>query len=196
MSIKSDNPQIHALRERVENKFGKTLYVHSDFIDLMNDIEMELRLHISETTLERVWSYSTRGYDNVSFRTLDVLSRYACNVNWENFCELLKKENKKESEVFDAEMILSKDLNVGDRISFSWIPDRYCEARYLGDDKFIAEHCENSTMQEGDTFVCSQFILGKELQMKLTTVNSQQTSSKVYIVGKKHGLTSLRRLKK
>lgn len=159
MVIRSDNPQIHALRERVECKFGKTLYVHSDFIDLMNDIEIELRLHISETTLERVWCYSTRGYDNVSLRTLDVLSKYVCNENWEKFCELLKKENKKESDILISEIISVKDLNEGDRIRFGWVPDRICEARYLGDNRFIAEHCENFCMKKGDVFVCSQLVL-------------------------------------
>ena len=204
MAIKSDIPQIHALRERVENKFGKTLYVHADFVELMTVIEMELRQHISETTLERVWSYSTRGYDNVSVRTLNVLAKYACNVNWDNFCEMLRKENKIESEVFNTEMIFSKDLNIGDRIRFGWLPDRICEARYLGDDKFVAEHCENSTIKEGDTFVCSQFVLGKELQMNkfcqqtnvgtsLHGVSScgKDIKSKVYIVGREHGLTTL-----
>ena len=189
MTIKSDIPQIYTLRERVENKFGKKLKVHSDFVELTSLIEMELRQHISETTLERVWNYSTRAYDSVSVRTLNVLSQFASNMNWDSFCEMLRKENKIESEVFNAEIIMTKDLNVGDIVRFGWLPDRICEARYLGDDKFVAEHCENSTIKAGDTFVCSQFILGKELQMNDFC---QQTSvGKIYVVGREHGLTML-----
>ena len=190
MTIKSDIPQIYALRERVENKFGKKLKVHSDFVELTSLIEMELRQHISETTLERVWNYSTRGYDSVSVRTLNVLSQFVSNMNWDSFCEMLRKENKIESEVFNAEIIMTKNLNIGDIVRFGWLPDRICEARYLGDNKFVAEHCENSTIKAGDTFVCSQFILGKELQMKLSAVGNQQSGS-IYVVGREHGLTML-----
>lgn len=184
MTIKSDIPQIYALRERVEEKFGKKLKVHSDFVELTSLIEMELRQHISETTLERVWNYSTRAYDSVSVRTLNVLSQYASKMTWDSFCEMLRKEKKIESEVFNAEIITTKDLNVGDIVRFGWLPDRICEARYLGDDRFVAEHCENSTIKDSDTFSCSQFILGKELQMNLPDTN-------IYIVGREHGLTTL-----
>lgn len=187
MTIKSDIPQIYALRERVEKKLGKKLNVHSDFVELTSLIEMELRQYISETTLKRVWNYSTRAYDSVSLRTLNVLSQFASKMNWDSFCEMLRKEKKIESEVFNAEIITTKDLNVGDIVRFGWLPDRICEARYLGDDKFVAEHCENSTIKDGDTFSCSQFILGKELQMNLP-------DSKIYIVGREHGLTTLSKI--
>ena len=49
---------------------------------------MALREHISPTTLERVWGYSTRHYDTVSRCTLDVLARYA--VERENGLTLLE----------------------------------------------------------------------------------------------------------
>ena len=39
MTIKSDIPQICALRERIENKLGKTLNTHSDFVELTSLIE-------------------------------------------------------------------------------------------------------------------------------------------------------------
>ena len=186
MTIKSDIPQICALRERIENKLGKTLNTHSDFIELTSLIELELRQHISESTLERVWNYSTRGYDTVSLRTLNVLSNYAIGSNWNAFCDLLMKENKIESEVFNLEVISTQDLNIGDKVRIGWLPNRICVVRYLGENNFVAEHCENSTMKEGDTFVCHQFILGKELVM-----SDFRQESKIYIVGKEHGITTL-----
>jgi hypothetical protein len=73
MGIKRNIPQIYALRQSVELRFGKKLAVHADFQSLVAEIEMEQRLHISETTIERVWGYSTRGYETVSLHTLDVL---------------------------------------------------------------------------------------------------------------------------
>ena len=190
MTIKSDIPQICALRERIENKLGKPLTTHSDFIELTSLIELELRQHISESTLERVWNYSTRGYDTVSLRTLNVLSNYAIGQNWSSFCDLLKKENKIESEVFNLEVISTQDLNIGDKVRIGWMPNRICIVSYLGDNRFIAEQCENSTMKEDDTFVCHQFILGKELVMSDFRQNPND-SGKVYIVGKEHGITTL-----
>ena len=190
MTIKSDIPQICALRERVEMKFGKSLNTHSDFVELTSLIELELRQHISETTLERVWNYSTRGYDNVSLRTLNVLSNYAIGQNWNVFCNLLMVENKIESEVFNLEIIESNDLEIADKVRIGWMPNRICIVRYLGDNRFIAEHCENSTMKEGDTFTCHQFILGKELVMSDFRQNSND-NGKIYVVGKEHGITTL-----
>ena len=190
MTIKSDIPQICALRERVEKKIGKTLNTHSDFVELTSLIELELRQHISESTLERVWNYSTRGYATVSLRTLNVLSNFATENNWNFFCDLLNKENNIESQVFNLEVISTEDLCVGDRIRIGWLPNRLCIIRYLGENHFIAEECDNSTMKKGDTFVCHQFILGKELVMSDFRQNPND-NGKIYIVGKEHGITTL-----
>lgn len=54
MSISSSQPQILALRQRVEERFGKRLSVHGDFVALSEAIGQFLREHVSESTLERV----------------------------------------------------------------------------------------------------------------------------------------------
>lgn len=191
MSIRRDTPQITALRERVESRFGKKLSVHADFLALVAVIEMEQRQHISESTLERVWGYSTRGYDTISLHTLDVLSQYAAGCCWEEFCKLLHSESGCESELFDVEHISSSDLAIGDRLLIGWLPDRLCQVRYLGDNRFIAERCENSKMQSGDTFSCLQFSLGQPLALDdLYRDNSRLGSP--YVVGQKNGLTTLK----
>lgn len=197
MSIRSDIPQIVVLRERVERCFGKRLAVHADFLALVAEVEMVLRQHISESTLERVWGYSTRGYNTVSLRTLDVLSRYAEGCDWQEFCEKLASENRCESELFNAEHILTCDLAVGDRLQIGWLPDRLCTVRYLGDNRFVAEECHNSKMQMGDTFSCLQFSFGKELILSDFTPSATNTpvALKSYIVGRKNGLTTLRLLR-
>lgn len=196
MSIRSDIPQIVVLRERVERRFGKRLSVHADFLALVAEVEMVLRQHISESTLERVWGYSTRGYNTVSLRTLDVLSHYAEGCDWQEFCERLASESECESELFDAEHISSSDLSVGDCLQIGWLPDRLCVVRYLGENRFVAEECKNSKMQKGDTFSCLQFSLGKELI--LGDFTPYATTSTIlhqnYSVGRQHGLTTLRLL--
>lgn len=195
MSIQRDIPQIIVLRERVESRFGKKLSVHADFLALVAVIEMEQRQHISESTLERVWGYSTRGYDTISLHTLDVLAQYATGRYWDDFCRLLHAESECESELFDVERISSSDLSVGDRLQIGWLPDRLCEVRYLGNNRFVAERCENSKLQEGDTFSCLQFALGKEVVLTdLHQAGTPENRLKMYLAGSKNGLTTLRLL--
>lgn len=191
MSIQSNLPQIVALRQKVEARFGKSLSVHADFIALADQIEKKLHEHISESTLERVWGYSTRGYDSVSLRTLDVLSLYATEVYWVEFCERLRSEAGVESELFNAEVINVADLSVGQELLIGWLPNRVCRIRYEGENSFTALECEHSKMQPGDTFSVPQFILGKELMM--TNFRTQSSSDSLnYVVGQKNGLTVLR----
>jgi len=194
MSIQRDIPQIIVLRERVESRFGKKLSVHADFLALVAVIEMEQRQHISESTLERVWGYSTRGYDTISLHTLDVLAQYAVGCYWDDFCRLLHAESECESELFDVEHISSSDLSVGDRLQIGWLPDRLCEVRYLGDNRFVAERCENSKMQAGDIFSCLLFALGEPLAINDICRDNTPIGT-TYFVGQKNGLTTLKRVR-
>ena len=190
MGIKRNIPQIRALRQCVERRFGRKLAVHADFQALTAAIEAALRLHISETTLERVWGYSTRGYDTVSLHTLDVLAAYAEGCNWEDFCKLLQEGTNCESEYFNSEHIDSSELKEGDRLQIGWLPDRICEIRYLGENRFLAERCENSKLQAGDTFSCLQFTLGHPLTMT-DLCRDNALLGPTYVVGQKNGLTTL-----
>jgi hypothetical protein len=190
MSIKSDIPQIAALRNSVEKACGRPLATHSDFVFLVGEIERALKQHVSESTLERVWGYSTRGYETVSLRTLNVLAQYAKGVGWESFCELLRVDCGVESEMFNAVALSSSELEVGDKVRIGWLPDRTCEVRYLGANRFVAEVCANSKMQPGDTFECLEFCLGKPLVMSNFIVNGEALAQ-TYVAGQRNGLTML-----
>ena len=100
---------------------------HSDFLMLVMKIEQQLREHISEITLERLWNYSTRKSETTTERSLNVLAQYiGCN-DWADFCECLRRENKIESGFFHAESVLTKDLITGTHLRLSWQPDREIE---------------------------------------------------------------------
>ena len=193
MGIKRNTPQICALRQRVELRFGKKLVVHADFQALVSEIETALNLHISETTLERVWGYSTRGYDSVSLHTLDVMAQYAEGCYWEDFCKLLHDVTNCESEFFNNEHISSNELHEGERLRIGWLPDRVCEIRYLGENKFQAERCENSKLQVGDTFTCLNFTLNQPLTM-VDLRRDGIIIGETYVVGQKNGLTTLMKI--
>ena len=69
MNIRSDAPQVVALKKEVEKKIG-SISSHSAFERVSALVEAECSEHISVTTLERLWGYSTRGSNNISVQTL------------------------------------------------------------------------------------------------------------------------------
>ena len=189
MNIKADIPQITLLKQHVEKSIDFSLTTHGDFVRLSAGIEFAMREHMSESTLERLWGYSTRRYDTVSERTLNVLARFVGLRSWEHFCQSISTAPG-ESELFTGSTINTSDLEVGSRIRISWPPDRICVIRYLGDNRFVAEQTLNSTMQAGDTFSCLQFQKGRQLQMdNFCKMGSSEMQR--YIVGINTGLTTL-----
>ena len=67
------------------------------------------------------------------------------------------------------------------------MPDRECRLKYLGERKFEAIECHNSTLRAGDTFYCSAFIKGRKLFVDNLTHDGRLFES--YGMGTGHGLT-------
>lgn len=187
MNIKTDTPQIILLRQKVEQTIDFPLSTHGDFLRLSAGIEFTLREHMSESTLERLWGYSTRHYETVSVRTLNVIARFVGYSSWEVFCSSL---DGGESEMFSGEAVSSSDLSVDSCLRIGWPPDRVCVVRYLGNNRFIAEETLNSTMQPGDTFSCIQFQKGRQLHLD-EFCRSGSSERQRYVVGINTGLTML-----
>ena len=194
MAVESSLPQIASLRKKIEDIFGKSLITHNDFVNLAYKIRETTRKQISETTLERVWNYSTRGYDKISNYTLNVLSEYAGYFDWQNFCEELKKGSASDSDMFDDPVLFSKDLKPGNRIKLGWMPDRVCIIKYLGNNRFIAEECHNTTMKEKDIFSCLEFRINRSSVMTDFQSEDGNIKGKTYIAGIKKGITLLKLL--
>ena len=170
------------------------LDTHFHFVQLVSELEKHLREHMSETTLERVWGYSTRGYDTVSRRTLDVLSRYVGAKNWVDFCEILRLEVARESDLITTRSIISQSLAIGARLRIGWQPNRVCEICYLGNNRFVVEYTENSSISPGDKFSCLLFEKGRELYMDLyqrADEDGEPNPEVRYVVGHRNGLTSI-----
>ena len=197
MSIQANIPQIAALRREVEGKFGSPLHTHAHFVSLTEAIEEALREHLSPTTLERIWGYSTRHYDTVSRRTLDVLARYVKRVSWDDYCTHLRATSGRESDLFTDDILDVSTLSVGTRLRLGWQPDRLCEVRYLGDYRFVVESVTNGSLRVGDTFSCLQFQLGKLLYMDCFQRADEPTEENLrYAVGRENGLTMLEIIEK
>lgn len=187
MSVQSDIPQVKALLLEVESAAGFKMQTHSNFINLVVKIEEKLHLHISETTLERIWNYSTRHQENISIFTLNALSSFAGYTDWEEFCTVLKKRQNKESELFSGKKINAANLTVGTKLLIGWMPDRLCTIEYQGNNTFKVINSENTSVLLGDTFKALEFQLGRPLYLQ-----DFQGNSGTYAVGQDHGLTTLK----
>lgn len=194
MNFKTNLPEIATLRSRVKEKVQLALDTHFHFVQLVAELEKELHEHMSETTLERVWGYSTRGYDTVSRRTLDVLSRYLGSKNWDDFCQLLRDEAARESHLFTTKAVIAQALPIGTRLLIGWQPNRMCEVRYLGNNRFETIRTENSSIQPGDKFSCLLFEKGRELYMDLfqrADEIGEPNPDARYVVGQNNGITTI-----
>ena len=121
------------------------------------------------------------------------MAQYAEGCYWEDSCKLLHNETNCESEFFNNEHISSNELHEDERLRIGWLTDRVCEIRYIGENKFQAERCENSKLQVGDTFTCLNF----KLNQPLTMVDLRRDGIIIegtYVVGQKNGLTTLMKI--
>lgn len=191
MSINRKSPEIASLIGIIESKIGFKPATHEDFVKIREIIFDETKENISSTTLERVWGYSTRGYNNISLHTLNLLALFIGKATWDEFCAYLQKEGKIESGLFDKESISSDQLAVGQCILIGWQPNRKCLIKYLGNNRFVAEETSNSKLQSGDTFSCLQFQLGRPAYLEDLTSAEGNFIGKSYGIGLKNGLTSL-----
>lgn len=190
MSVPVNIPEIAALRSRVEDTFGMPLETHNAFIALVDAIEAAVREHLSESTLERLWGYSTRGADAISLRTLNVLSRYVGSLSWKGFCADLKAGSARESEEFSGESIVSFRLSTGTRLRLGWLPDRLIVIEYLGDNRFAVRDSLNSSLKPGDSFECLQIQAGHPLYLdRFRRAGSSEEAR--YVAGERSGLTTV-----
>lgn len=190
MSIPANIPQITILRSEVEKVLGTPVRTHDGFLSLVSAIESALCEHLSESTLERLWGYSTRKTNAISVRTLDVLAKYVGASSWEDFCKRLKDESLIESEELEGNSIMTDSLPVGSVIHLGWLPDRMIRIEYKGANEFVIIESGNSTLNPGDTFKCMQFQKGYPLYLDCFR-RAGEVELHRFVVGERNGLTLL-----
>lgn len=188
MSVSANIPEITALRRRVEEVFGASLQTHNSFISLSEAIEKTLREHISESTLERLWGYSTRESSAISLRTMDVMARYCGDAGWDAFKAGLR--GNVESEEFVSEGIPTASLSAGDQLQLGWLPDRLVTVRLESGGRFVIVESLNSSLQPGDSFECTWFQVGRPLYLDHFRRAGSDSDSR-YVAGERSGLTTV-----
>lgn len=188
MSIATNIPQIQALKRAVERKSGLALATHSEFAKLATEIEQATGSHTSESTYERLWSYSTRSCDRISVHILDILCRYLGYEGWCDFLAKCPEVTPIESEnIAPAEAVDASALEVGTQVKLAWLPDREMTVRCLGNCRFEVIEAVNTAIKAGDTFSAIIFQKGRELFLDKYLDGSGEEHR--YAVGQKNGLT-------
>lgn len=184
-------PEILELKNRVETQVKRKIKTPNDFIFLSGVIWERTHETISPTTLKRLWGYID-GADKARNSTLRILSRFLGFDDWDDFLEHLDKTNELQSDFLCSPHINVADLQVGERVEVSWLPNRHCLFRYLGDQKFVVEQSENSKLMVGATFVCSFFILHEPLYISCLVQGKNPPVD--FVAGNKDGLSEITRL--
>ena len=181
-------PELQALLQRVEQRFGRSVNTTSVFEALSVDIERQTGSLLSASSLKRFWGYvSVDTAPRVA--SLDILARYAGEKDFNSFCRSLKSETGN-SAFFSAESLSVAELKPGSRIQVGWDPDRVVVLEYLGVYRFRVEESFNSKLQKDDTFELSDLIVG--CPMFLSRIQRAGKTIPAYVAGAKDGITQIR----
>ncbi len=179
------SPEIIKLKQLVEDSIPRKIKTPADFVYLSGVIFERCGETISETTLKRIWGY-IEGYDTTRFHTLSILAKFVGYNDWDDFVNENTNDPNEQSEEIMQKCIYTKNLKPGERIYFTWTPDRECLVEFLGDNSFKVIDAQNSKLQKNDTFICAFFIEGQPLYLDDLTRDGETYA--MFVVGKKGGL--------
>ena len=186
-------PEITTLRMDIEHEAKRKIRTPYDFEFLAGVIWERLHENISPTTLKRLWGCIDCA-DTTRRTTLCLLSQFLGFADWEAYQASLATRTDIESAAFEGEGIHINDLQPGDRVEVTWLPNRRCVFRYEGEAHFIVEEAENAKLHVGDSFDTTCFLVGKPMYLdNLQRDEVPSTKESVsYVAGSKNGLNSVR----
>lgn len=183
--------EIRELIRLVESKLGRPLAAPVDFSLLSLEIEKTLNETISISTIKRLVGYVNDEH-RPSVTTLNLLSRYVGFKNWQTLQLHLDDTT---SGSLNEDIIQSSNLSIGDELEMEWLPDRYCHVKFMGNNQFEVIDVKGSRhLQVGDTFETLVLCLGQPVMGTNHMHGNEQRP--IYIIGRRHGLSALRIIKK
>ena len=189
-TVDINRPEVQELRLRIETKLGESLR-RTVYKTLSRAIDDSTQINISESTLQRIWGYVSSS-EKVNEETLDILSKYIGYDSWQSFKKEVMDSDENDSNILNQDHSIStSELQIGDILQLGWQPNRYCEVRYCGENKFEVTHSENAKLQVGDTFKCGLFIKGELLSLDEVRQYTNPHTPRIMIIAKKSGLTML-----
>ena len=188
MTQRKEIPELQYLLELVEKQYGRKLSTTTDFESLSVIIEKATGDLLSSSTLKRLYGYVS--LNTVPRKTtLDILSRFIGNRDYETFRISLSNDPQFSSRFFSAKTVTTSELKAGDRLRIGWPANRIVTLNYLGDDLFEVETSVNASLVKGDRFRLVSFLKGYPLYLSRILRNGDYTPA--YVAGMNSGLNLL-----
>ncbi|MCQ2348151.1 MAG: hypothetical protein MJZ65_03075 [Paludibacteraceae bacterium] len=181
-------PEILQLRLDIEHNISRRMLTPYDFEFLAGAIWERLHENLSPTTLKRLWGYID-GADTARHTTLSLLAQFLGFQDWEAYLADLSTRTDIESQDFMGDGVHTSDLAVGQRVEVTWLPNRKCVFRYLGDSRFEVIEAANAKLKVGNQFTCSYFFKGQPMYLDNLVQGTNPPVS--YVAGSKTGLTDV-----
>ena len=183
--MKKNSPEILSLRLDIEKELKRRIRTPYDFEFLAGVVWERLHENISPTTLKRLWGYID-GADTTRRTTLCLLSRFLGYADWDAYLTALAQRDEVESETFVGEGVRSDDLQAGQLVEVTWLPNRRCVFRYEGANTYTVTESANAKLHVGDRFETACFLLGKPMFLDNLVRGAEAPTS--YIAGSRNGL--------
>ena len=181
--------EIIQLCHDIEQHIGQKLQSPTDFEKLLHRIWENTHSVLSLSTIKRLWGYvESNGVPRLS--TLNTLSQFLGYADWNTYLVTLEQQGDIESDLFQGKGICSSTLNLNDKIEVSWLPNRRCVFRYLGENRFVVEEAKYAKIKVGDTFSASCFIIGHPMYLDHLRLADGTITS--YVAGKKNGISNVK----
>ena len=185
MTQRKEIPELQYLLELVEKQYGRKLSTTTDFESLSVIIEKATGDLLSSSTLKRLYGYVS--LNTVPRKTtLDILSRFIGNRDYETFRISLSNDPQFSSRFFSAKTVTTSELKAGDRLRIGWPANRIVTLNYLGDDLFEVETSVNASLVKGDRFRQVSFMKGYPLYLSRILRDGDYTPA--YVAGMNIGL--------
>lgn len=185
LSMNKNAPEIAALRKDIEYEVKRRIRTPYDFEFLAGVVWERLHENISPTTLKRLWGYID-GADTTRRTTLCLLSRFLGYADWDAYLTALAQRDEVESETFVGEGVRSDDLQAGQLVEVTWLPNRRCVFRYEGASTYTVTEAANAKLHAGDRFETACFLLGKPMFLDNLVHDNEPPTS--YVAGSRNGL--------
>ena len=185
MTQRKEIPELQYLLELVEKQYGRKLSTTTDFESLSVIIEKATGDLLSSSTLKRLYGYVS--LNTVPRKTtLDILSRFIGNRDYETFRISLSNDPQCSSRFFSSKTVTTSELKAGDRLRIGWPSNRIVTLNYLGDDLFEVETSVNASLVKGDRFRQVSFMKGYPLYLSRILRDGDYTPA--YVAGMNSGL--------
>lgn len=170
----------------IEVALGEAMRTPKNFQHLSERIYERLHQMVSPTTLKRIWGYVDSTAETRE-STLNLLARYLGYRDWADYrTRRPQSPTPQSSPVLNRRLSVANELQCGDRLRLTWLPDRTCDVVYEGDFRFRVVASRHTRLQAGNTFRCSLLIEGEPLY--LDDLRQGQLSAVAYVCGTQGGI--------